>query len=149
MPASLPPLPPVIFFSWDSPDHRMVCMCSLLTQQKCPLFSFYPPRPIFCHFTNLSYCIEMPELNPEEQGQCGWGEEVKGVPPVWQWWAANLAHNISWNCLNISSLKAFFRLSKIWAGASWGFWHIRKGVCDGGQRGWVNLNQWFFHLQPS
>lgn len=64
--------------SWDSPGHRVASQCSLLTQQKCPLFPFYPPKLIFCHFTKLGYCIEMPELNPEVQWQSVVGEKERG-----------------------------------------------------------------------
>lgn len=60
---------------WGSPYHRGASQCSLLTQQKCPLFSYCPPRLVFCHFTKLGYCIEMPELNSEEQWQSVVGEK--------------------------------------------------------------------------
>lgn len=50
----------------------------LLNQQNCPLFSFNPPRLIFCHFTKLGYCIEMPALNPEEWRQSVVGEKKQG-----------------------------------------------------------------------
>lgn len=60
---------------WGSPYHRGASQCSWLTQQKCPLFSYCPPRLVFCHFTKLGYCIEMPELNSEEQWQSVVGEK--------------------------------------------------------------------------
>lgn len=68
-------LSPLHSLSWGSPYHRGASQSSLLTQHKCYLFSYYPPRLVFCHFTKLGYCIDMPELNPEEQWQSVVGEK--------------------------------------------------------------------------